>query len=112
MRAEGRRTAADTAHIYKGRDGDVSKVDELLIGADTPSKFAQLVFDWRRSSHFVIGPEAAAGAEEEGIEAAPQKRRSCGGERPSKMLKRRRTAGTSSISTPRAAYGVFFRRRR
>ena len=31
------------AHIYKRYDGDVSKVDELLIKADTPSKFAQLV---------------------------------------------------------------------
>ncbi len=30
-------------HIYKRYDGDVSKVDELLIKADTPSKFAQLV---------------------------------------------------------------------
>ena len=31
------------AHIYKRYGGDVSKVDELLIKADTPSKFAQLV---------------------------------------------------------------------
>ena len=31
------------AHIYKRYNGDVSKVDELLIKADTPSKFAQLV---------------------------------------------------------------------
>ena len=31
------------AHIYKRYDGDVSKVDELLIKADTPSKFAQLI---------------------------------------------------------------------
>ena len=30
-------------HIYKRYNGDVSKVDELLIKADTPSKFAQLV---------------------------------------------------------------------
>ena len=31
------------AHIYKRYGGDVSKVDELLIKADTPSKFAQLL---------------------------------------------------------------------
>ena len=31
------------SHIYKRYDGDVSKVDELLIKADTPSKFAQLI---------------------------------------------------------------------
>ena len=38
------------AHIYKRYNGDVSKVDELLIKADTPSKFAQLVL--RLSSKF------------------------------------------------------------
>ena len=31
------------SHIYKRYNGDVSKVNELLIKADTPSKFAQLV---------------------------------------------------------------------
>ena len=30
-------------HIYKRYGGDASKVDELLIKADTPSKFAQLL---------------------------------------------------------------------
>ena len=40
--AEERRRQTLT-HIYKRYDGDVSKVDELLIKADTPSKFAQLV---------------------------------------------------------------------
>ena len=38
------------SHIYKRYDGDVSKVDELLIKADTPSKFAQLIL--RLSARF------------------------------------------------------------
>ena len=38
------------AHVYKRYGGDVSKVDELLIKADTPSKFAQLVL--RLSARF------------------------------------------------------------
>ena len=37
-------------HIYKRYGGDVSKVDELLIKADTTSKFAQLIL--RLSARF------------------------------------------------------------